>query len=119
MKVSGDGVQAQGGEGMGVGGGGVGGTSNVGQGGRVKLAVEVLEGGSTIQKLPRFVKPSGKRGVKRDSLIQTRIESLEARGGGSRITGLVKCVGKRKFPAESDSPGAKKHRLSLSRKPVL
>ena len=59
----GDRVQAQGGEVMGGGGGGEGVTSNVGgQGGRVKLAVKVLEGGSTDQRLPRFVKPSGKRG---------------------------------------------------------
>ena len=65
-RVHGDGVQAQGGEVMGGRGGGEGVTSNVGgQGGIVKLAVEVLEGGSTIRKnLPRFVKPSGKRGVK-------------------------------------------------------
>ena len=81
VRAHGDRVQAQGGEVMGGGGGGEGVTSNVGgQGGRVKLAVKVLEGGSTDQRLPRFVKPSGKRGVKRDSLIQTRIESLAARG---------------------------------------
>ena len=40
-------------------------------------------------------------------------------GGGTRITGLVKCVGKRKLPAETDSPGAKQRRLSSSNKPVL
>ena len=64
-------VQAQGGEAMEGGGGGEGGGSNKGgQGGRVKLAVDILEGGSTDLKLPRFVKPSGRRGVTRDGLIQ-------------------------------------------------
>ena len=64
------------------GGGGEGVKSNKGgQGGRVKLAVDILEGGGTDLKLPRFVKPSGsRRGVKRDGLIQTRIDSLAATG---------------------------------------
>ena len=85
----------------------------------MKLAVDCLESKVTNLKLPRFVKPSGKRGVKHDGLIQTRIESLAARGEGSKITGLVKSVGKRKFLAESDSPGTEMRRLSVPSKPVL
>ena len=57
-----EGVHAQGGEVMGEGEGGEGGEG--GQGVKVKLAVERLEEGNTGLKLPRFVKPSGRRGVK-------------------------------------------------------
>ena len=62
--------------------GGEGGRGKEDQGGFVKHAVRRLEGDSTNLKLPRCVKPSGRRGVKRDGLVQTRIESLVARGGG-------------------------------------
>ena len=74
----------------------------------MKLAVDILEGGSTDLKLPRFVKPSGRRWVKLDGLIQRQIVSLAVRGGGSKIAGLVKSVGKRK-----------QRRLSVPSKPVL
>ena len=64
---------------MGGGGGGEEFTSHVGgQGGRVKLAVEVLEGGSTTQKnLPRFVKPSGKRGSKDEFTVKKQVAEVE------------------------------------------
>ena len=69
----GAGGRAKGGEVVGGGGGGP---------GRVKLAVNRLESFGHLQNLPRFTKPSGRRGVKRDNLIQTRIESLVGRGPG-------------------------------------
>ena len=111
-----DGVHAQGREVIGEGEGGEGGEE--GQGGKVKLAVERLEGGSTELKLPGFAKPSGRRGVKRDGLVQTQIQNLVQMGGGSKITGLVRSEGKRKLPTDSDSPGAKVRRL-VSKKTVL
>jgi hypothetical protein len=98
---------------MGEGEGGEGGEG--GQGGKVKLAVERLEEGNTELKLPRFVKPSGRRGVKRDGLVQTRIDNLVRLGGGSKITGLVRGEGKRKLPTDADSPGAKTRRLVADR----
>ena len=89
--------------------GGEGGRGDGGQGGVVKHLVRRLEGKSTNLKLPRFVKPSGRRGVMRDGLVQTRIESLVARGG--RLTGLITSGGKIKLSADLDSPGAKAQRL--------
>ena len=53
------GVHAQGGKGEG---------GKKGQGGKVKLAMDRMEGGSTELKLPRF--------VKRDRLVQKRIRHL-------------------------------------------
>ena len=108
-----EGVHAQGGEVMGEGEGGEGGEG--GQGGKVKLAVERLEEGNTGLKLPRFVKPSGRRGVKRDGLVQTQIDNLVRLGGGSKLTGLVRGEGKRKLPTDTDSPGAKVRRLVADR----
>ena len=98
---------------MGEGEGGEGGEG--GQGGKVKLAVERLEEGNTELRLPRFVKPSGRRGVKRDGLVQTRIDNLVRLGGGSKITGLVRGEGKRKLPTDADNPGAKTRRLVADR----
>ena len=55
----------------------------------------------------KFSRPYGKRGVRKDGLIQARKKSFESKGG-LLITGLCGGVGKRKLPiAESDSPGAK------------
>ena len=110
--AQGAGVRAQGGEVMGEEAGGEGGRGDGGQGGVVHQLVRRLEGGkSTKLKLPRFVKPSGRRGVRRDGLVQMRIESLVASGEGGRLTGLITSGGKRKLPADSDSPNAKTQRL--------
>ena len=63
----------------------------------------------------KFAKPYGKRGVRRDGLIQARIESFESKGGLIRITGLCGGVGKRKLPiTESDSPGAKQRKFEVN-----
>ena len=51
--------------------------------------------------------------VKRDGLIQTRIESLFLSGGGNQISGFfkVKENGKRNFQADMNNPtGAKRSR---------
>ena len=54
---------------MGEGEGGDGGLGREGQGGKVKLAVDLLERGVTSRKTPRFVKPRISRGVRKDGLI--------------------------------------------------
>ena len=60
------------------------------------------------QNVSKFVEPYGKRGVKRDGLIQSRIASFESRGGVKKISGLCGSLGKRKLsPSKSESPGAK------------
>ena len=95
---------------MGKEAGGEGGRGDGGQGGVVHQLVRRLEGGKSKKiKLPRFFKPSGRRGVRGDGLVQMRIESLVASGG--RLTGLITSGGKRKLPADSDSPNAKTQRL--------
>ena len=90
--------------------------------GAVRREVRRLEGGvggcSTntqtsfgTAKTPRFVKPRRRRGVKKDSLIQTRIESLISFSGDKEISGLVRVEGngKRKLTADvNNSNGAKR-----------
>ena len=58
---------------------------------------------------------SNQVGVKREGLVQTRIDNLVRLGGGSKITGLVRGEGKRKLPTDADSPGAKTRRLVADR----
>ena len=48
---------------------------------------------SSKQKKSRFVKPRMGRGVKRDGLVQARIESLVSSSGGLKLTGLVRMEG--------------------------
>ena len=94
--------------------------------GAVRREVRRLEGGvggcSTntqtsfgTAKTPRFVKPRRRRGVKKDSLIQTRIESLISFSGDKEISGLVRVEGngKRKFTADSNYPNGAKRSKTL------
>ena len=62
------------------------------KGGKVRLAVEALERSYSPIKKPRFVKPYGKRGIKKDGLIQTQIASLVGSGKNDTfvISGLVR-----------------------------
>ena len=88
--------------------------------GRVKLSVKetvkMLEDGqsfaklssSSKQKKSRFVKPRMGRGVKRDGLVQARIESLVSSSGGLKLTGLVRGEGKRKFGEVNNPTGIRK-----------
>ena len=77
--------------------------------GAVKEAVKGLEdehivkSSSSGQRKPRFVKPRMVRGVKKDRLIQARIDSLSS-SGGVKLTGLIKVAGKRKFIGEVNNP---------------
>ena len=87
--------------------GGEGGGGGGGQGGSVRLLVNRLKKSEASRKVSKFVKPRGRRGVKKDTLVQTRILSIESRRGVRKITGLCE-NGKRKLVlTESDSPGAK------------
>ena len=73
----GGGVQAQGGEVMGgkEGGGGQGGE------GVVNRMINNLEKSNVKRNVSsKFAKPYGKRGVRKDGLIQARIESFESKG---------------------------------------
>ena len=102
-----EGVQSQEGEMEGgkKGGGGQGG------GGTVTQMIHNLESSVVKKKVAKFAKPYGKRGVRKDGLIQARIESFESKGG-LIITGLCGGVGKRKLPtADSDSPSAKQRKF--------
>ena len=82
----------------------------------VKETVKKLEDGisfeksssSSKQKKFRIVKPRMGRGIKRDGLVQARIESLIAASGGIKLTGLVKTDGKRKFGEVNNPNGIKK-----------
>ena len=87
-----------------------------GRGGVVNRIVNSFEKSNAKQKVSsKFVKPYGKRGVKRDGLIQSRITSLESRGGVRKNTGICESLGKRKLsPAESDSPGAKMRKFDIN-----
>ena len=89
--------------------------------GRVKLSVKetvkMLEDGQSFEKLlsssskqktSRFVKPRMGRGVKRDGLVQARIESLVSSSGGLKLTGLVRMEGKRKFGKVNNPTGIQK-----------
>ena len=100
------GVRAQEGESVGESKGGEG-AGRRGRGGKVRLAVEALERNYFPIKKPRFVKPYGKRGVKKDGLIQTQIASLV--GGGKsdnfQILGLVQAGVIRKRNEQADNPG--------------
>ena len=49
--------------------------------------MEALERSYSPIKKPRFVKPYGKRGIKKDGLIQTQIASLV--GGGKSDTFVI------------------------------
>ena len=84
--------------------------------GVVNHIVNNLEKSKAKQKVStKFVKPYGKRGVRRDGLIQSRIDSFESKGGIMQITGLCGSLGKRKLPlAESDSPGAKIRKFDMN-----
>ena len=93
--------------------------------GAVRREVQRLEDGggrsSTlttfgVAKCSKFVKPRGRRGVKKDSLIQTRIESLFSLEGNREIVGLGKAVGngKRKFMADMNNPNGAKRSKTLS-----
>ena len=68
-------------------------------------------------KGPKFVKPRGRRGIKKDGLIQTRIESLFSLKGNREILGLGKTVGngKRNFTADMNNPKGAKRNKTLSR----
>jgi hypothetical protein len=63
---------------------------------KVKETVNKLEDGISFeksssfskQKKSRIVKPRMGRGIKRDGLVQARIESLVAASGGLKLTGL-------------------------------
>ena len=48
------------------------------------------------------------RGVKRDGLVQARIESLVSSSGGLKLTGLVRGEGKRKFGEVNNPTGIRK-----------
>jgi hypothetical protein len=73
--------------------------------------IHTLESSVVKKKVAKFAKPYGKRGVRKDGLIQARIESFESKGG-LIITGLCGGVGKRKLPtADSDSPSAKQRKF--------
>ena len=87
-----------------------------GRGGIVHLIVNNFGKSNAKQKVSsKYVKPYGKRGVKRDGLIQLQITSLESKGGVRTNTGLCESVGKRKLsPAESDSPGAKMRNFDIN-----
>ena len=63
---------------------------------------------SSKQKKSRIVKPRMGRGIKRDGLVQTRIESFVAASGGIKLTGLVKTDGKRKFGEVNNPNGIRK-----------
>ena len=62
------------------------------------------------------MKPRGRRGVKKDSLIQTRIESLFSLEGNREIVGLGKAVGngKRKFMTDMSNHNGAKRSKTLS-----
>ena len=95
--LQGDGVgrRAQGGDVLGERGKGA---NRRVKGGKVRMAVEALERNYSPIKKPRFVKPYGKRGIKKDGLVQMQIASLV--GGGKSdnyiISGLVRAEGHRK-----------------------
>ena len=100
----------QGGEGRALGGEVMGGEG--GGEGRVSLLVKFHENSSTSQKKSsRMSTPKGRRGVRRDSLIQTRLSSFANFffwGGARKLPGLLSGGGggKRKLNTQdSDSPG--------------
>jgi hypothetical protein len=68
-------------------------------------------------KGPKFVKPSGRRGIKKDGLIQTRIECLFSLEGNKEILGLGKTVGngKRKLTTDMNKTNGAKRNKTLSR----
>jgi hypothetical protein len=82
----------------------------------VKKAVCRIESGENFRRMlsstpkssSKFVIPRRGKGIKRDGLIQTRMDSLALSGeGGAKITGLVRVVGgggKRKFETETSNP---------------
>ena len=76
----------------------------------MKLLVSSSEARSRPKNLPRFVKPSGRRGVKRDELVQTQLSDLVDMGC-DKIKGIVGQGGKRKFTGSSEIPGAKTQKL--------
>ena len=51
---------------------------------------------SKQQHKQRFVKHRMGKGVKRDGLIQARIDSLASSSGGIKLTGLIRVAGERK-----------------------
>ena len=100
VEVRTQGVEVRGGEGGG------------GQGGFVHAMVHQLESSVAGKKFNKFVKPRGRRGVKKDTLVQARISCLESKGGLVKIVGVCES-GKRKSTLDrSDSPGAKLRKLA-------
>ena len=72
--------------------------------------VSSIEARCRPKNLPRFVKPSGRRGVRRDALVQTRLSDLVDMGC-DKIREIVGQGGKRKFTGSSEIPGAKTQKL--------
>ena len=100
VEVRTQGVEVRGGEGGG------------GQGGFVHAMVHQLESSVAGKKFNKFVKPRGRRGVKKDTLVQARISCLESKGGLVKIVGACES-GKRKSTLDrSDRPGAKLRKLA-------
>ena len=74
--------------------------------------VSSFEARGQLIKLPRFVKPRGRRGVKRDLLIQTKLPDLVDMGG-NRVKGISGVSMKRKFTEDLDSPSAKSQKINI------
>ena len=82
----------------------------------VRETVRRLEVGMNFGKLSssskhnksRIVKPRMGRGIKRNGLVQARIESLVSSSGGLKLSGLIKMDGKRKFGAVNNPTGIRK-----------